>query len=80
MSAKTTPYVKVCPGCGLTTYVRVPSQHLIKIMAATGNIRSFWPEATDRDLRIIDTGMCDDCFSDSMQAIEDLIQGDLKNE
>ncbi|GAK61772.1 hypothetical protein U27_02603 [Candidatus Vecturithrix granuli] len=79
MANKTTPYVRVCPGCGLTVFVRVPSQHFTKILAAIGKVRDYWPEATEEDLRVIDTGLCGDCYEEASQAMEDLIQGDLSD-
>lgn len=79
MANETTPYVQVCPGCGLTVVIRVPAEHLIHIMTGTRKVRDYWPEATEEDLRVIDTGLCGDCYEEASQAMEDLIQGDLND-
>ena len=67
--------IRVCPGCGVTVLIKMP-EHVYQQYHYGCPIDELDYDFSEREKSKLDTGMCDDCHADAMEAINDLLQGD----
>lgn len=66
-------HVLVCPYCDTTTVLKIPDKAARLIEDPTIPVRYLWPEATDLELRQLESSMCVDCINDSNEQINSLL-------